>query len=210
MKIQILKVGQMNTNCYIVADANSSEILVIDPGDDADYIISEAEKYHPVKVTVIATHGHFDHILGAFAITSNYRIPLYLGEKDFFLIERMSESAKYYLGHNEIDPPPVDLAKLKGGDTMSLGKFKLNIVSLPGHTPGSIGIFFRSDHMLFSGDLVFADGSTGRTDSKYGNRSDLVISVNSLLGYPPDTQIYAGHGDQTDVRSLRKLIHLTQ
>ena len=80
MTIETLVVGQMATNCYLV------DGMIIDPGDDAEYIMSHC-KTKPTMI--VATHGHFDHIMAAYALQLAYNIPFYIHEKDIFLLSRM-------------------------------------------------------------------------------------------------------------------------
>ncbi len=176
-------VGSMATNCYIV------DGMIIDPGDDAEYIMSHLT----VKPTmIVATHGHFDHIMAACALQLAYNIPFYMHEGDFFLLSRMQSSAKYFLGLKEVDPPPVP-SKIKD----------LPFIHTPGHTPGSICLYFKKDNILFSGDTIFADGAVGRTDFSYSKPLLLAESVQKILAYPAGTRILSGHGEQTTVKNER-------
>jgi hydroxyacylglutathione hydrolase len=195
MECQKLITGGLQTNCYILSDPHISDVVIVDPGDDAEYIIETVEKLHPLHVILIATHGHFDHIMAAYTISLTYRTPLCIHDKDVFLISRMESSAKYFLGLPSVDPPPTNLKKIQAGDTITLGSNIGEILELPGHTPGSIGIYFPSERRLFSGDVIFADGSVGRTDFAYSSLPQLQTSIDTLLKLPSDTIVNPGHGD---------------
>ncbi len=177
MTVETLVVGQMATNCYIVIDKNKS--IIIDPGDDAEYIISHLT----TKPTmIVATHGHFDHIMAAYALQLAYNIPFYIHDDDIFLLSRMQSSAKHFLGIQEIDPPPVP---------SKIGN--LPFIHTPGHTPGSICLQFND--ILVVGDTMFANG-VGRTDFSYSDRQKLTVSLKKIMSFPKDTRILPGHGKE--------------
>lgn len=174
MNVETLVVGQMATNCYIV------DGIIIDPGDDADYIISHL-KSKPAMI--VATHGHFDHIMAAYALQLTYNIPFYIHEDDMFLLSRMQSSAQHFLGLKEIDPPPVP-SKMK----------KVPFIHTPGHTPGSICLEFND--ILVVGDTMFADGGVGRTDFSYSDPHKLSASLKKIMAFPKGTRILPGHGKE--------------
>lgn len=180
-----LPVGQMAANCYIVGN------VIIDPGDDAEYIISHLPTSPEF---IILTHGHFDHIMAAFAIQKTYNIPVYLHANDIFLVKRMRESAKHFLGITT-DPPPetTPITRSEYGG--------LTILHTPGHTPGSICLV--GEGMIFTGDTIFADGAVGRTDHDYSSPGDLRLSMTNILKLPANTVMYPGHGEPTTVGKER-------
>ncbi|MCL4360116.1 MBL fold metallo-hydrolase [Patescibacteria group bacterium] len=193
-QIQTLVVGSMAANCYIVSDAGSGKSVIIDPGDDADYIISHVAALAIEPVAVVATHGHLDHIMAAFAVSRTFGVPFCLHPADLFLVKTMNRSAEKYLKIGEVDPhPPVD-RPVKDGDLMNLGTLTLKVMHAPGHTPGSILLYERESRSLFSGDLVFADGLTGRTDFPYSDRGVLRSSLTVLGRFSGDVTVYPGHG----------------
>lgn len=179
--ITILSVGQMATNCYIVGP------VIIDPGDDAEYIIDHVRQKPKL---IIATHGHFDHIMAAFAIQKTYNIPVYIHLSDTFLVHRMRESARHFLGITT-DPPP-EITPITN-DTYE----GLRVIHTPGHTPGSICLAY--DEVLFSGDTIFKGGEVGRIDHRYSSVFDLGRSLSRILSNPPQTQLLCGHGEPSTV-----------
>jgi glyoxylase-like metal-dependent hydrolase (beta-lactamase superfamily II) len=174
MKIETLVVGRMATNCYIAGD------IIIDPGDDAEYIISHLQA--PPRM-IVATHGHFDHIMAAYALQLAYNIPFYIHDDDIFLLSRMQSSAKHFLGLKEVDPPPKP-SKLSG----------VPFIHTPGHTPGSICLQFGDT--LIVGDTLFADGGVGRTDHSYSDPRKLSESIEKIHSLPRGTKILPGHGKE--------------
>jgi len=173
MNIRTLVVGQMQTNCYIAGD------MIIDPGDDPEYIMAHLAQKPSM---IIATHGHFDHIMAAFALQLAYNIPFYIHADDIFLLSRMQDTAKHFLGIPYVDPPPTP------------SPIPIPFIHAPGHTPGSISLQF--DNALIVGDTVFADGRVGRTDHVYSKPLELSASIEKITSYPRGTRILAGHGEE--------------
>jgi hydroxyacylglutathione hydrolase len=192
MNIHKLVVGQMASNCYIVSDSNQT--IIIDPGDDAEHISDVLVRLRLTPNFIVATHGHFDHIMAAFALQVTYNIPLNMHKSDAFLLEYMQSSAKHYLGLPSVDPPPKINKFVNEGDTIA----GLTILHTPGHTPGCISLV--GDGVIFTGDTIFAHGGIGRTDFSYSNSQDLQASVKKILRLPASTIIYPGHGEETRVQ----------
>ena len=203
LKIRRLPVGQLQTNCYLV---NAGEhAIIIDPGDDADYIqriISDLE----VKPTqIIATHGHYDHILAAGELKLAYSIPYLMHKKDVFLLKRMRSSARHFSGISAGPEPKVDKYLDEGGK-LTLNNQLLTVIETPGHTPGSVSLYAKSAKSVFVGDTIFAGGGVGRTDFDYSSLSDLQKSIKRLLKLPAATVVYCGHGEETTIGNFRDLV----
>ena len=201
LKIRKLTVGQLQTNCYLVMTGN--EALIIDPGDDADYILRIIADEGIAPTKVIATHGHYDHILAVTELKLAYQIPFLMHKEDEFLLKRMSASAAHF-GKIVSDPPPKIDKYLKEGESLKIGNYKLKIVHTLGHTPGSISLYSKVAKAVFVGDVIFAGGGMGRTDFAYSNRKDLLDSVGKLLKLPEDTVVYSGHGEETTVKRCQQ------
>ena len=192
MTIETIVVGQMAANCYIVVD--HGEALIIDPGDDAEYIIDKLTHLAANPTLIVATHGHFDHIMAARTLQLAYRIPFAIHPDDIFLLKQMRDSARHYLGITT-DPPPKVAKKLKDEETLKIGSKILKVFHVPGHTPGSICLTLASEKILFVGDTIFAGGIVGRTDFSYANKKDLERSLRRILDFPSKTKLLPGHGE---------------
>lgn len=205
MKIEKLIVGQLQTNCYLVWDKTSGEGVIIDPGDDAEYILNRIKDLEIKPLFILATHGHFDHVLAALELKLAFKIPFLLHEKDLFLVKRAVSSAKFFTGNREVLPVLVDKF-IKEGDIIGFGKNeKLKVVEIPGHSPG--GVVFLNEGVCFSGDTLFKQG-TGRTDYSYCSHADLVASIkNKLFTLPDETVVYPGHGEQTTISREKKFFN---
>ena len=187
MEIIPLRVGSLATNCYLVS--SNDQCIIIDPGDDADFISSTIIEKKLKPLSVLLTHGHFDHCLACFELKLNFNIPIFLHSSDFFLYKRSSSSALHWTGIKSLRlPNPEPYPK----DQVSFGDETLDIITTPGHTPGSVCL--KSGKSLFTGDTLFAEG-VGRTDYAYSNQQLLIKSLKKILQLPPDTVIYPGHED---------------
>ncbi len=198
MKITTLRVGQMAANCYLLIDEATSKTLIIDPGDDAEYIMDTLTRLSADPQAIIATHGHFDHVMAARALQLAYTVPFFVHPLDAFLIDRMKETAEHFLGHTDIDPA-AEVTPLTR-DNISVGESSLEIFHSPGHTPGSIVLYDKRSGTAFVGDTLFAGGAMGRTDFSYSRPLDLARSVERILALPEATALLAGHGESTVVR----------
>lgn len=205
LDIITLQVGNLQTNCYIVNDKGSNKSIIIDPGDDGEYIQRIISDHKSKAIAIIATHGHFDHILAVSALKLGYNIPFLANKKDKFLIDAMQSSAKYFL-RITVDPPPFVDFYLQDKVDFKLGEYKFQILSTPGHTPGSICLYIKSNNVLFCGDLMFEKGSIGRSDFRYSNTALLQKSLRKILALPPQTIIYPGHGSSFTIGEEREYI----
>lgn len=197
MRTETIIVGQMATNCYICSDTKRSEGIIIDPGDEAEHISDVLSRLNVIPKLIVATHGHFDHIMAAFALQLAYNIPFMMHEADAFLLQNMRVSAKHFLGLSTVDPPPKINKFLRDGDTIE----NLTVIHTPGHTPGSISLV--GDGVIFAGDTICADGGVGRTDHEYSDSVALSRSVRTILSLPPDTMLLSGHGEASSVARER-------
>jgi glyoxylase-like metal-dependent hydrolase (beta-lactamase superfamily II) len=201
MRIEKLIVGQLATNCYLVWEEKTRPAIIIDPGDDADFIVQKIQDFKITPLAIITTHGHFDHVLASLELKLAFNIPFVIHQADLFLLKQAQESTKYFLGI-DVDPPAQPDKLVKEGDVISFGKEKLEVLETPGHSPGGISLLGKG--IVFSGDTVFADGF-GRTDFSYGSKKELEKSLKKLFKLPDDTVVYPGHGEETTIEEAKKL-----
>ena len=194
--VEKLVVGSLQTNCYLVYGGKNKEGVIIDPGDDADYISSVIQRKSIKPKLIIATHGHFDHVLAVEELKLIYKIPFALSYKDCFLVKSANTRAKYFnqkdinmMGNFSIDR---DLDKRK---FLTVGNIKFILIETPGHTPGSISLYLKKEKIIFVGDLIFANGELGRTDLSYGNVNQLNKSIKKIKALSDSLTIFSGHGE---------------
>jgi len=197
VKIERLIVGQLQTNCYLAWDKITGEGVIIDPGDDAEYILNRIRDLEMKPLYILATHGHFDHVLAALELKSALEIPLLINEKDLFLLKRAVGSAKFFTGDKDALKPLADKF-IEEGDVISFGeKEQLKVVETPGHSPG--GVVFLNRGVVFSGDTLFKQGM-GTTQYSYCSETALLNSIkNKLFKLPYETVVYPGHGEETTI-----------
>lgn len=181
----------MEENCYLFWNKKNLETLIIDPGEDAEYIIDNIQRNELNPIGILATHGHVDHIMAGVELELSFDIPFYIHKNDKFLLNNMRRSAKHFLG---IDPGPPPIATFFQ-NKLEISNWSLEIISVPGHTPGSVCYFFKEAKSAFVGDLIFAGGEVGRSDFSYSEPEKLAHSIKKIKELPKGTTVYPGHGE---------------
>lgn len=200
MKIKRLSLGQLQANCYILSNDNTC--IIIDPADDASFILEYVATQKLEVRALIATHGHFDHIMAVGEIQASFDVPFYISHHDMFLVNNMEKSASHFLDYTPTILAPTQVRDLSEG-SIKLGQFNFMIHHLPGHTPGSCAFYFQKEKILFTGDTIFRH-AVGRYDFSYSDLRSLKLSVQQVLSLPQEVVIYPGHGEETTVRDELK------
>jgi len=199
MKYELVVVGALETNCYLVYCEETRACAVIDPGAEPEKIISAIADLELKPSIVLNTHGHVDHIGANSDIIQKYSVPLAMHAADTGMLQ-VSDYIELSLllgAHNS--PAPDRL--LADGDEITFGHAALRVIHTPGHTPGSVG--FVHGGFLFSGDTLFC-GGVGRTDLPGGSWKDLEKSIRErILTLPEETVVLPGHGPWTTVEQER-------
>jgi hydroxyacylglutathione hydrolase len=199
MKYEMVVVGALETNCYLVYCEETRDCAVIDPGADPEKIISAIADLELKPVVVLNTHGHVDHIGANLDIVQKYGVPLGIHAADTDLLQ-VSDFIELSLLLGAKNSPPPDRL-LAEGDEIAVGRKALRVIHLPGHTPGSVG--FIHGGVLFCGDTLFC-GGVGRTDLPGGSWKDLERSIRErILSLPEETVVLPGHGPKTTVGQER-------
>ena len=199
MKYELVIVGALETNCYLVYCEETRACAVIDPGADPEKIILAIADLELKPAVVLNTHGHVDHIGGNSDIVRKYAVPLAMHDADTGMLQVSDYIELSLLLGAKNSPPPDRL--LAEGDEVAFGRASLRVVHIPGHTPGSIG--FVAGGVLFSGDTLFC-GGVGRTDLPGGSWKDLERSIRErILTLPEETIVLPGHGPWTTVEQER-------
>ncbi len=199
MKYELVVVGPLETNCYLVYDEETRDCAVIDPGADPEKIISTIADLELKPVVVLNTHGHVDHIGANSDILQKYAVPLAMHAADTGML-KVSDYIELSLLLGARNSPAPDRL-LAEGDEIAVGRTSLRVIHTPGHTPGSVG--FVQGGFLFSGDTLFC-GGVGRTDLPGGSWKDLERSIRErILTLPEETVVLPGHGPHTTVEQER-------
>ncbi|HHY15721.1 MAG TPA: MBL fold metallo-hydrolase [Firmicutes bacterium] len=146
-------------------------------------------------VAIVNTHGHADHIAGNAWFMEKTGAPLLIhAEEEAYLADGALNLA--HMIRQDLPPLKADRL-LKDGDTIALGTGKLEVLHTPGHSPGSISLYFPGS--VICGDTLFKS-SVGRWDLPRGSHAVLQESLLRLARLPLDTVVYPGHGDSTTIR----------
>jgi glyoxylase-like metal-dependent hydrolase (beta-lactamase superfamily II) len=194
--IEILPVGPLQANCYLIGCEKTRRGAVIDPGDEAGRILEAAEDAGLTVTHVLLTHAHFDHIAAAAEVVRATGAQLALHPEDLPIL-RSGGGARLF----GIQPPPIPepTLLLKPGQELSIGEITLRVLHTPGHSPGHVSFYAPEEGVIFDGDVLFAFG-IGRADLPGGSYDTLMHSINEQLMRLPDrTRVYSGHGPVTTI-----------
>lgn len=197
-----LTVGLLEVNCYILADEETKEAVVIDPGGDEDEILDVLQRNGFNLKLIIDTHGHFDHVDANQPLKAATGAQIAIHEADAAALSRPSQEAMFFTG-NRLRLSEADIL-LKEGDVLTFGKYRLKVLHTPGHTPGGISLVLEDHPYVYAGDLLFA-GSIGRTDFPGGSFEALIDAVKTKIFPLGDHYtVYPGHGPVTTIGQERK------
>jgi hydroxyacylglutathione hydrolase len=200
MIIQSMLVGPIQANCFILGCEKTKEAVVIDPGDEANRILSGLQKKSLQLKYIINTHGHFDHVGGNKVLKDKTGAPILIHQAEAPMLAHLADSAAVW-GMRIENSPPADRL-LEDGDKITFGEITLEVIHTPGHSLGGISLYTPKD--LFVGDTLFA-GSIGRTDFPGGDYDTLIASVrNRLFVLGDDVRVFPGHGPDTTIGTERK------
>ncbi len=200
IQIKIFVFNGFQENTFILYD-ETGEAIIIDAGcqSPAEIAVLQnfifSQKLKPVQL--LGTHGHIDHILGNGFLKDHYQIAYRAHEGDQFLIENASQQGSMF--GLDIKKPPLPDSYLADSEQIHFGNSDLDVIHLPGHSPGGVGFHCKAQGFIVVGDVLFRN-SIGRTDLPGGDYDQLINSINSrLLVLPENTIVYPGHGPQTTI-----------
>lgn len=199
---EVLPVGPLQCNCSIIGDPASQEAMVIDPGDDIADILAVIQKHTLQVKQIVITHAHIDHVGGAMKLRAATDAPILLNQNDYPLLKMLDLQAAW------IGAPPPGRVQIDHGlaesDMVEAGPLIANVIHTPGHTEGSICLYFPAEKKLIAGDTLFA-GSIGRTDLPGGSLGKIMRSLHEkVLVLPDETTVVPGHGPITTIGAERK------
>lgn len=205
MLIETVVVGSFQCNCTIIADENTKEAVIIDPGDESDKIFEIIKHYNLNVKYLMHTHAHLDHIMATREIKEKTNAKILLHKDDNNIYNSLKMQAQMF-GFNTKDPLPVDVF-LKENDEIKIGeKIISKVIHTPGHSPGSICFHFEKDNdpLVFSGDTLFS-GSIGRTDLWGGSYPIILNSIkDKLFTLREETIVCPGHGPKSYIWNEKK------
>jgi hydroxyacylglutathione hydrolase len=199
MILETVNVGPMQVNCYILACAEGKEAIIIDPGDQARKINAVLEKHKLHPGMVINTHGHYDHI----GCDDKFGVPIYAHKQDLAMLTDagLNLSASFSWAYKV----KSEIIALKDKQIIKFDCLELEVMHLPGHTPGGIALLMKKpqNDIIFTGDTLFCQG-VGRTDLPGGSQLQLEKSIRERLFVLPEaTRVFPGHGPATTIGDER-------
>jgi hydroxyacylglutathione hydrolase len=199
---EILPVGPLQCNCSVIGDEQTREAMVIDPGDEIEQVLELVRKHNLQVQQIVITHAHIDHVGGAMKLRAATGAPVLLNQNDYALL-RMLDVQAAWLGMAA--PEKVEIDQSVGqADIVKAGSLVGQVLHTPGHTEGSICLYFPAQTMLIAGDTLFA-GSIGRTDLPGGSFEKIVRSLHDrVLALPDETVVVPGHGPLTRIGEERE------
>ncbi len=200
LKRMRLNVGDSHiTNCYIVQDEETKEVMVVDPGAEAYKVIEMVKILEGKLKYIVLTHCHADHIGGVNEIKQELGGKILIHRDDAEGIKNPEISLTNVIGKEPNLVVEAD-SRLDDGDVIHIGKLEFRIIHTPGHTKGGICLYNEQEKLLLSGDTLFR-GTWGRTDLPTSSPEDIMHSImNKLLILPEDTIIYPGHGKSSMIK----------
>lgn len=193
--------GAFAQNCYIVADREAGDAVLVDPGQEADLFLRRLASEHLTLRGVWLTHAHLDHVLGVGRVVEATGVEIWMHSGDRPLYDAAGVQAKTMLGQ-DLAPLPAPDHELSHGDRISVGDCTFEVRHAPGHSPGHV--ILTGEGVALVGDVIFA-GSVGRTDLPGGDAGTLLQSIREqVLTLPDDTVLYSGHGPETTVGRERR------
>jgi hydroxyacylglutathione hydrolase len=199
---EILPVGPLQCNCSVIGDEATREAMVIDPGAEIQNVLALVRKHNLQVKQIVITHAHIDHVGGAMKLRAATGAPILLNQNDYELLKMLDVQASWI---GVAPPGKVDIDQSIGqADTIKTGSLIANVLFTPGHTEGSVCLYFPAEKKLIAGDTLFA-GSIGRTDLPGGSFEKIINSLHEkLLTLPDETVVTPGHGPQTTIGEERE------
>lgn len=204
MILKALETGPLMVNTYIIADEQSKEAMVVDPGGNADNIMNFLKENGLTCKMIFNTHTHWDHIGGNADLKKLTNAPIVTHEKEAPMLESASAQARLF-GMQASDSPGAEKL-VKQDDILKLGEIEFRIIELPGHSPCGVGLVFSDGNESYAivGDALFA-GSIGRTDFPGGDFNVLIQKVKeNIFTLSEKTIVLPGHGPSTTVEREKR------
>lgn len=207
MNATMMSVNPFGENMYILWDEASHEAVVIDPGmmrEGEREMVTKFIDEHQLNVKhVLLTHLHVDHITGARWLADKTGADVCGSALDNPLGQELPDQVAHFRINIEVEPLTVD-RNLSEGDTLQLDDEIIQVLHVPGHSPGGLAFYVPQSNLLFSGDTIF-NGSIGRTDLWGGDFAQLINSIREkILPLPDETVIASGHGPTTTVADEKR------
>ncbi|MFT3865313.1 MAG: MBL fold metallo-hydrolase [Solirubrobacterales bacterium] len=201
LDVEMLTVGQIAENTFLVRRAGGDRLLVVDPGEEPERILAAIDATGAEVEAILLTHTHFDHIGAVAPVARATGAPVYVPE----LEKHVLEDVMAYVPWGGFGPYESWVAEetVAGGELLDLAGLELDVIFTPGHSPGHVTYSVRGEDAIFSGDVLF-QGSVGRVDLPGGDWPTLAGSIATLLdSHAEGTVVHPGHMGLTTLGAER-------
>ncbi len=201
LDVQMLTVGPVAENCFVLRREGSGSGLIVDPGEEPDRILKTVEEMGVRVEAILLTHCHFDHIGAVAPVATITGAPVYCPTLETPVLADIMAFVPF-AGFGPFESYDAD-ETVEGGETLELASLTVDVIATPGHSPGHVTYSVRGEEAIFSGDVLF-QGSVGRVDLPGGDGPTLLRSIATLLdSLPPETGVYPGHMGVTTLGAER-------
>jgi hydroxyacylglutathione hydrolase len=201
LEVEMLTVGPVAENCFLVRREGSDRVLIVDPGEEAERILAKLEEIGGTAEAILVTHCHFDHIGAVTPVAEATGAPVYCPEIETPILSNIMAFVPWE-GFGPFEDYEAD-ETVAGGETLELAGLEIDVVFTPGHSPGHVTYSVRGEDAIFSGDVLF-QGSVGRVDLPGADGPTLIMSIRKLLdSHADETIVYPGHMGTTTLGAER-------
>ena len=201
LDVEMLTVGPVAENCFLLRREGSDRVLVVDPGEEAERIVAAIEATGAEVEAILITHCHFDHIGAVTPVAAATGAPVYCPAIETPILSDIMAFVPWE-GFGPFESYEAD-ETVEGGETLELAGLEIDVIFTPGHSPGHVTYSVRGEDAIFSGDVLF-QGSVGRVDLPGGDGPTLIMSIRKLLdSHPDETTVYPGHMGTTTLGAER-------
>jgi hydroxyacylglutathione hydrolase len=201
LEVEMLTVGALAENCFLLRREGSDRALVVDPGEEPERILAAVAAMRAEVEAILLTHCHFDHIGAVAPVAAATGAPVYCPRMETPLLADIMSFVPWD-GFGPYESYEAD-ETVEGGETLELAGLELDVLFTPGHSPGHVTYSVRGEEAIFSGDVLF-QGSVGRVDLPGGDGPTLLASIGTLLdSHPEETAVHPGHMAMTTLGAER-------
>jgi glyoxylase-like metal-dependent hydrolase (beta-lactamase superfamily II) len=191
MDVRMFTVGPVQENCFVARREGADRALIVDPGDEADRILTAVDELGVGVDAILLTHTHFDHVGAVAPVARATGAPVYCPELETFVLADINRFVPF-AGFGPFEDYDAD-ETVAGGERLQLAGMDIEVLHTPGHSPGHVTYAIEEEGALFSGDVLF-QGSVGRVDLPGGDWDTLLASLGTLVDrIDEETTVYPGH-----------------